>query len=59
MTHYESFIATYPNVPAHWIEVTERTTQFRRAIEQPIDFFGIEPNEDEVVSAVAHVNLHL
>jgi len=56
LDHRERFIASHPEVPVHRIEFAELTAEPQRVIEQLIDFLGIEPTEDEIASAVAHVD---
>jgi len=59
LDHRERFIASHPEVPVHRIEFSELTSSPQQVIERLIDFLGIEPTEDEVASAVAHVNPRL
>ncbi len=54
--HREQFIASHPEVQLHRIDFAELTQSPREVIEKLIEFLGIEPTEEELESAVAHVN---
>ena len=47
---------THPEVPVFKIEFAELTADPERVIRELVEFLGIEPTEDELASAIAHVN---
>ena len=57
--HRERFIATHPTIPVHRIDFAELTQSPREVITRLIEFLGIEPTEEEIESAIAHVNPEL
>jgi hypothetical protein len=59
LTHREAFIESHPNIPVHRIDFQKLTEEPREEIAKLIAFLGIEPTEEEVNSAIAHVNPQL
>ena len=56
LEHRDRFIDAHPEVPVFKIEFAELTAEPDRIIGELIEFLGIEPTEDEIASAIAHVN---
>ena len=54
--HRDAFIAAHPDVPVFRIEFAELTTYPEEVIKNLIEFLGIEPTEEEIASAIDHVN---
>ena len=59
LEHRDRFIESHPEVPVHRIDFAELTQDPKRVIRELIDFLGIEPTEDEIDSAIAHVDPRL
>ena len=59
LKHREDFIAAHPEVPVFRLKFTELTAEPDRVISELIEFLGIAPTEEEIASAVAHVNPEL
>lgn len=57
--HREQFIANHPDVYVHRIEFAELVTYPEEAIRNLIEFLGIDPTDDEVASAINHVDSRL
>ena len=56
LEHRDNFIAAHPKVPVFRIEFAELTTYPEEVITNLIEFLGIEPTEEEIASAIDHVN---
>ncbi|TWT68844.1 glycosyltransferase family 25 protein [Crateriforma conspicua] len=56
LEHRDRFIESHPEVPVFKIEFAELTAEPDRVIGELIEFLGIEPTDDEIASAIAHVN---
>ncbi len=56
LEHREQFIETHPSVPVHRIDFSQLTDDPAGTIARLIDFLGIQPTEEEVESAITHVN---
>ncbi|WP_246112374.1 glycosyltransferase family 25 protein [Allorhodopirellula solitaria] len=54
--HREKFIASHPNVLVHRINFASLTSDPRAEIVRLVKFLGIEPEQDELEAAIAHVN---
>ena len=54
--HRDRFIEEHPDVPVFRIEFSELTTDPESVIRELVEFLGIEPSEEELASAIAHVN---
>ncbi|WP_419580241.1 glycosyltransferase family 25 protein [Stieleria magnilauensis] len=56
LAHREQFLEEHPDVPVLRVDFAELVTAPENVILQLIDFLGIEPTEEEVESAINHVN---
>ncbi len=56
LEHRERFIDTHPSVPVHRIEFARLTEDPAGTIARLVDFLGIQPTDEEIQSAIAHVN---
>ena len=56
LEHRERFIQSHPDVPLLRIEFADLTADPKSVIAKLIEFLGIEPTEDEIESAIKHVN---
>ena len=54
--HRDRFIEEHPDMPVFRIEFSELTADPERVIRELVEFLGIEPTEEELASAIAHVN---
>ncbi|MFG0263147.1 MAG: glycosyltransferase family 25 protein [Novipirellula sp. JB048] len=59
LEHRDQFIKAHPEVPVFTIEFAELTAEPHRVIRALIEFLGIQPTDDEIASAIAHVNPEL
>ncbi|WP_430454890.1 glycosyltransferase family 25 protein [Rhodopirellula europaea] len=59
LKHREEFIATHPNVPVHRIDFASLTSDPKPEIDRLVTFLGIDPDQDEIEAAIAHVNPNL
>lgn len=57
--HRDAFIASHPEVPVIHIDFMELNTYPEEVVKNLADFLGIQPTEDEIASAIAHVNPRL
>ena len=56
LEHRDAFIKSHPDVPVFRIEFAELVTYPEEVIKNLIEFLGIEPTEEEISSAIDHVN---
>lgn len=56
LQHRDDFIKSHPEVPVFRIEFAELVTYPEEVIKNLIEFLGIEPTEEEIASAIDHVN---
>ena len=56
LQHRDRFIADHPHVPVFRIEFAELVTYPEEVIKNLVDFLGIQPSEEEIASAINHVN---
>lgn len=56
LEYRERFIDTHPSVPVHRIEFARLTEDPAGTIARLVDFLGIQPTDEEIQSAIAHVN---
>ncbi|MGB7344240.1 MAG: glycosyltransferase family 25 protein [Pirellulaceae bacterium] len=54
--HRDNFIAEHPDIPVFRIEFAELVTYPEKVIGNLVEFLGITPTQDEVQSAIEHVN---
>ncbi len=54
--HRDTFIQSQPDVPVFRIEFAELVTYPEEVIRNLIDFLGITPSDEEIASAIDHVN---
>ncbi len=54
--HRHAFIQSHPDVPVFRVEFAELVTYPEEVIRNLIDFLGITPSDEEVASAIDHVN---
>ena len=59
LEHRERFIKANPKVPVLRIDFAELTKNTAAEIAKLVDFLGIDPTEEELESAIAHVNPEL
>jgi hypothetical protein len=59
LKHREQFIAAHPEVPVHRIDFAELTHDPVAVIGRLVQFLEIDPDADELASAIAHVNPQL
>jgi hypothetical protein len=57
--HRNRFIQSHPEVPVFRIEFAELVTYPEEVVRNLVDFLGIQPSDDEITSAIAHVNPEL
>ena len=59
LLHNLTIFAEHPEVPVHRIDFGELTSDPAETIRELIEFLGIEPTEEEIESAIAHVDPNL
>ncbi len=59
LEHRERFIQAHPKVPVLRIDFAELTKDPAAGIARLVEFLGIDPTEEELESAIAHVNPEL
>ncbi|MFG0261670.1 MAG: sulfotransferase [Novipirellula sp. JB048] len=59
LEHRDQFINAHPEVSVFKIEFAELTSHPEKVIRSLIEFLGIQPTDDELASAIAHVKPEL
>ncbi|WP_442511654.1 sulfotransferase [Novipirellula sp. SH528] len=59
MQHRDAFLEKHPEIDVFRIEFAELTTHPEEVIRNLIEFLGIQPTDEEIASAIDHVNPEL
>jgi hypothetical protein len=59
LEHRERFIKSHPKVPVLRVDFAELTKDPAAGIARLVEFLGIDPTDEELESAIAHVNPEL
>lgn len=59
LEHRERFIAEHPEVPVYRVDFAKLTENPEDEILKLVEFLGVEPTQEELDSAIAHVNPEL